>query len=247
MITLSIKKLPVHLIWIFGLLEIITVPLVAWLPQVSSLQTKSPWQGALVGFIGVVLLFYIVNETIPKIKLQIDNEPIHKISILPTALWNMLLLALIFGLQKIIGLIVIDSWILKYVLAGFFSVFGAVWITLSIYSISYQYVVPLQISINTNRHRYSVKKVSVVILAFLAGVYEAIALPLILLWQKAESNVPLIAAITGLAGGIIGCSIIVFLYNRLNIPRLIFSFEKIPTSSIGEQASNTERRTTSGY
>ena len=226
MITHSIKKLPIYLIWIFGLLEMITVPLVAWLPQVSSLQTKSPWQGAVVGFIGVALLFLIVNKTIPKLKLQIESEPVLKISILPAALWNMLLLALIFGLQKMVGLIVIESWILRYVLAGFISVFGAVWITLSVYSISYNYFTPLRISIKTNRHRYAVKKVSVVILALLSGVYEAIALPLILLWQKAESNVPLIAAITGLAGGIIGCGIIIFLYNRLNIPRLIFTLEK---------------------
>lgn len=226
MITHSIKKLPVHLIWIFGLLEMITVPLVAWLPQVSSLQTKSPWQGAVVGFIGVALLFIIVNKTIPLLKLQFDKDPVLKISILPSALWNMLLLALIFGLQKMVGLIVIESWILKYTLAGFISVFGAVWITLSAYRISYQHVVPLQISIKTDQHRYSVKKVSVVMLALLAGVYEAIALPLILLWQQAESNVPLIAAITGLAGGVLGCSIIVFLYNRLNIPRLIFIFDK---------------------
>lgn len=224
--TLLIKKLPVHLIWIFGLLEMITVPLVAWLPRVSSLQTKSPWQGAVVGFIGVALLFLIVNKTIPKLKFQINSEPILKISILPAALWNMLLLALIFGLQKMVGLIVIESWILRYALAGFISVFSAVWISLSVYSISYNYIVPLRITIKTNQHRYSVKKVSVVILALLAGVYEAIALPLILLWQKSESNVPMIAAITGLAGGVLGCSIIVFLYNQMNIPHLIFSFEK---------------------
>lgn len=226
MIAHSIKKLPVHLIWIFGLLEMITVPLVAWLPQVSSLQTKSPWQGAVVGFIGVALLFLIVNKTIPLLKLQFDKDPVLKISILPSALWNMLLLALIFGLQKMVGLMVIESWILRYVLAGFISVFGAVWITFSVYRTSYHYVVPLRISIKTNQYRYSVKKVSVVMLAFLGGVYEAIALPLILLWQQAESNVPLIAAITGFAGGVLGCSIIVFFYNRLNTPRLIFIFEK---------------------
>jgi len=226
MISISIKKLSFHLIWIFGLLEMITVPLVAWLPQVSSLQTKSPWQGAVVGFIGVIVLFLIVNKTISRLKVQIDGETITKISILPAALWNTLLLALIFGLQKIVGLIVIDSWILRYFLAGFLSVFGAVLITLSVYSVCYKYIAPLRISIKTNQHRYSIKKISIVILALLAGGYEAIALPIILLWQKAESNVPLVAAIMGFTGGIIGCTIILFLYNQLNIPRLCFVFEK---------------------
>jgi len=228
MITLSIKKLPYHLIWIFGLLEMITVPLVAWLPQVSSLQTKSPWQGAVVGFIGVALLFLIINITIPMLKLQIDSQPVLKISILKAALWNTLLLALIFGLQKIVGLLVIESWILRYMLAGFISVFGAVWITLSVYSISSHYIAPLRISIKTKQYRFSVKGGSIIILALLAGVYEAIALPVILLWQKAGSHVPLIAAITGLAGGVIGCIITVFLYNRLNMPQLFFSLEKDP-------------------
>jgi len=214
------------LIWIFGLLEMITVPLVAWLPQISSLQTKSPWQGAVVGLLGIIILFFIVNKTIFKLKAQINGETITKISVLPAALWNTLLLALIFGIQKIVGLILIDSWILRYMLAGFVSVFGAVLITLSVYSIIYKRIALLRISIKTNRHNYSIKNISVIIIALLAGSYEAIALPLILLWQKAESNVSLTAAITGLAGGVLGCSIIVVLYNQLNIPHLCIVFEK---------------------
>lgn len=214
------------MIWIFGLLEMITVPLVAWLPQISSLQTKSPWQGAVVGFLGIIILFFIVNKTIFKLKAQINGETITKISVLPAALWNTLLLALIFGIQKIVGLILIDSWILRYMLAGFVSVFGAVLITLSVYSIIYKRIAFLRISIKTHQHNYSIKNISVVIIALLAGSYEAIALPLILLWQKAESGISLTAAITGLAGGVLGCSIIVVLYNQLNIPRLSIVFEK---------------------
>lgn len=226
MITHSVKQLSFHLIWIFGLLEMITVPLVAWLPQVSSLQTKSPWQGAVVGFLGIIVLFFIVNKTIFKLKAQINGETMTKISVLPAALWNTLLLALIFGIQKIVGLILIDSWIVRYMLAGFISVFGAVLITLSVYSMIHKRISLLRISIKTNQHYYSVKKISVIAIALLAGSYEAIALPLILLWQKAESNVPLTAAITGFAGGVLGCSIIVILYNQLPAPQLKIVFEK---------------------
>lgn len=229
MITLSVKKLSHHLIWIFGLLEMITVTLVAWLPQISSLHTKSPWQGAVVGFLGIVILFLILNLMIPKLKINIDSQPVTEISILPAALWNMLLLALIFGIQKIVGLILIDSWILRYVTAGFISVTGAVLITLFVYNIISKYIVPLRISIKTKEHCYSAKKISVIIIALLGGGYEAIALPLILIWQKAESNIPLIAAFTGLAGGVIGCSIIVYLYNHLNIPHLFLIFDKSKT------------------
>jgi hypothetical protein len=226
MITLSVKKLSLHLIWIFGLLEMITVPLVAWLPQISSLQTKSPWQGAVVGFLGIVILFLILNMIIFKLKVNIDSQPVTEISILPAALWNMLLLALIFGIQKIVGPVLINSWLLKYVLAGFISVAGAVLITLFFYNIISKYIAHLRISIKTKGYCYSIKKMPVIIIALLAGGYEAIALPLILLWQKAESNVPLIAAFTGFAGGVIGCSIIVSLFNHLNVPHLSFVFDK---------------------
>jgi hypothetical protein len=226
MITLSVKKLSLHLIWIFGLLEMITVPLVAWLPQISSLHTKSPWQGAVVGFLGIVILFLILNMIVYKLKVNIDNQIITKISILSAALWNMLLLALIFGIQKIVGLILINSWILRNVLAGFISVAGAVLITLFLYNLISKYINQLRISFKTTGQCYSIKKIPVIIIALLAGGYEAVALPLILVWQRAESNVPLIAAITGFAGGVIGCSIIVFLYNHLNIPRLSFVFDK---------------------
>ncbi len=226
MITLSLKKLSLHLIWIFGLLEMITVPLVAWIPKVSSLETKSPWQGAVVGFLGIIVLFLILNRIIFNLKVYFNSELVTKISILPAAIWNMILLALIFGIQKIVGLVLINSWILRYLLAGFISVVGAVLITMFIYSIFYKYIAPLRISIITSGNKYSIKKISVFRIAFLAGGYEAIALPIILLWQKAEINVPMIAAFTGISGGIIGSSFIIFLYNNSKIPRLFFIFEK---------------------
>lgn len=226
MISHSIKKISFHLILIFGLLEAITVPLVAWLPQVSALQTKSPWQGAVVGFLGIIILFFIVNQFISKLKIQINDETVIKVSILPAAIWNTLLLALIFGIQKIVGEIVIESWILRYMLAGFVSVFGAVVITLAIYQMSYNKIKFLRISITTRLHNYSIKTISITIIALLGGIYEAIALPIILIWQKAQVNVPLIAAITGFTGGVFACFLVVIFYNYLKTPRLSVSFEK---------------------
>lgn len=226
MIILSIKKLSYHLIWIFGLLEMITVPLVAWLPQISSLQAKSPWQGAVVGFLGVIVLFFILNHTVPRLKIQMAGETVIKISILQAAFWNTLFLALIFLIQKIAGMLVIDSWIPRYLFAGFVSVFGAVLITFPVYRWIGQWIPLLRISITTSRHTYPVKKISVMVVALSAGAYEAIALPLILLWQKAETNVPLIAAITGLVGGVVGCTIVVTLYNHLNFMHLKITLEK---------------------
>jgi hypothetical protein len=47
-----------------------------------------------------------------------------------------------------------------------------------------------------------------------------------MLWQKAESEVPLVAAVTGLAGGVVGCSAIVILFNRLKFLHLNLTLEK---------------------
>jgi len=61
----------------------------------------------------------------------------------------------------------------------------------------------------------------------MAGIYEAIALPVILLWQSADSFPVLVAAITGFTGGVLGSSIVLFCYNRFRIPRFVFLLEKV--------------------
>jgi hypothetical protein len=225
-IVLSINKISYHLIWIFGLLEMITVPMVAWLPQITSLQTKSPWQGAVVGFFGVVVLFLILNSMIFRLKIRVDGEVVKKISVLPAALWNTLFLALIFGIQKIAGMTGIESWVPRYMFAGFVSVSGAVLITLLVYGRIGHIIPCLRLYVRTTRYMYPVRKFPVMMVALLAGAYEATALPLIMLWQKAESEVPLVAAVTGLAGGVVGCSAIVILFNRLKFLHLNLTLEK---------------------
>ncbi|MEI7981199.1 MAG: hypothetical protein WCI71_06070 [Bacteroidota bacterium] len=226
MIRLSPERLSFHLIWIFALLEMITVPLVTLLPLVFSIGIKSPLEGAVVGFLGVVILFLILNRIIDKLNITIDGLPVTGISILSAALWNMFFLALIFGLQKVIGLIRIDSWIIQNIMAGFFSVSGAVLITIAAYHAIYNFIVPMRISVKAGAYSYSVRRMSVVTIALLAGGYEALALPVILIWQQAESNIPLFAAFTGMAGGVLGSAAIVFLYNYVKIPRIYFVFEK---------------------
>lgn len=228
MTIITIKKLPYHLIWIFGLLEMITVPMVAWLPQVSSLQTKTPWQGAVIGFLGVVVLFSILNGTFSRLKIRMEGDMMKKISVLPAALWNTLLLSLIFGLQKIAGMWAIEAWIPRYLFAGFVSVAGAVAITLLVYRWISRVVPFLRISISTRQNSYLFKGISVMTLALSAGAYEALALPLIMLWQHATSDVPLIAAITGLTGGVFGSSIIVFIFNQLNFLHLKIILKRNP-------------------
>ncbi len=223
---LTVEKLSWHLVWIFGLLEMITVPLVAWLPTVSSLQTKSPWQGAVVGFAGVIILFLILNSILPKLKFGMEGEKLMKISVLPAAIWNTLLLALIFGIQKICGIVVINSWIPRYVLAGFVSVFGSVFITVTLYMWVSRFIPYLRLSFRTAQHGYTVKKIDVLNLSLTAGIYEAIALPFILLWLLADSLVPVVAGLTGLAGGLLGAGAVVVLFNNTRLLHFSITLEE---------------------
>jgi hypothetical protein len=225
MIKRSPDRIPLHLIWIIGLLEMITVPLVAWIPQAFPVSVKSPLEGIIVGFLGIVILFLFLNRIIGRFNLRMNDHSVTGISILPSAFWNMFFLALIFGLQKMVGLIHWNSWILQTMVAGFVSVSGAVMIIAFSYRGMYNFFIPARISIKAGDSDYPIRSMSVFMVAALAGGYEAIALPVILIWQQAESNVACVAAITGLAGGIIGSAVVIFLYNHLKLPRLFFVFE----------------------
>lgn len=220
MTEITINRFSPHLIWIFGLLEMITVPLVVWLPQVLSLSTKSALEGAIVGFLGIIILFFILNRIIHLLKIKVEDQTVTNISILQPAIWNTLLLALIFGLQKMVALLQINSWLANCIIAGFISAGGAVLITLLLYRFLCMILPPLRITLKTTKRIYWIKSISVFTISLLAGLYEAIALPIILIWQIAETNVTLISALTGVAGGLTGSFIIYIIYNYYKCKRL---------------------------
>jgi len=232
MIRLSPEKLSLHFIWIFGLLEMITVPIVAWLPGISFLRVKSPLEGAVVGFAGIVLLFLILNRFLPGLRLQIEEQIVNGISILTSALWNALLLALLFGIQHAMSFIHIRSMVFQQMVTGFTSTFGSVFITIFIYHNSYKIFTFCKITLQTTTSLYAVRQFSILQFAVLSGVYEAIALPVILVWQSVNSFPVLTAAITGFTGGVLGSSIVVFCYNHFRTPRISLFLEKITKDQV---------------
>jgi len=211
--TITINKISWHLIWIFGLLEMITVPLVVLLPKVFSIGVKSPLEGALVGFLGVLVLFLIINKVLFKLRINVFYHPLISISALTSAIWSMIILALIFWIQELVSLINIPNLIIKQALAGFLSVSGAVALTLILYFLITRLIPLSSIWLKTKGAKYTISSISIIILALMGGLYEAIALPIILIWQKADNNVALTAMITGTAGGVAGSLIVVLVYN----------------------------------
>jgi hypothetical protein len=67
----------------------ITVPMVAALPGVIPVGVKSPVEGTVVGFVGLVILLLILNRFFPILRLKIEGQTVTRISILQSALWNM--------------------------------------------------------------------------------------------------------------------------------------------------------------
>lgn len=204
----------------------ITVPIVAWLPGMTSIGVKSPMEGSVVGFIGTVLLFTILNRLLPALRITIEKQLISGISVLPSAMWSALLLSLLFSIQHAMGFIQIGPEVIQHSMAGFVSTFGSVAITVLIYQVSARFCRICRINIKTAGSMYAVRQFSTLPLAIIAGAYEAIALPVILIWQSADSFQVLVAALTGLAGGILGSSIVVFCYNYFITPRVILLLEK---------------------
>jgi len=232
MTRLSPEKLSLHFIWIFGLLEMITVPMVAWLPGITFIRVKSPFEGAIVGFIGIFLLFLILNSSLHRLRLKLAEQPVKKVSVLASALWSALLLALLFGIQHVMSFIHLRPTYIQQMIAGFVSTFGSVFITILIYNKLYTMFPFCRITIKTANTGYAVRQFSIFPLSVLAGLYEAIALPVILLWQSVDSFPVLTAAVTGFTGGVFGSSIVVICYNYIRFPRFFLLLEKITPDQV---------------
>lgn len=228
MLKITCEKLTLHLVWIFGLLEMITVPLVAGLPGMTSLGVKSPLEGIIVGFAGILLLFFILNRILPFLRWNTGGQVVTGISVFTSSLWNALLLGMLFAIQEVIDSVDIEPLILRQMAAGFISTSGSVLITILLYHLITGRFAAVGIHIRAEAERYAIRRFSILVLSILAGIYEAIALPIILIWQRTDSNPVLISMITGLAGGVTGSSIVVFLYNKFKFKRINIYLDNQP-------------------
>ena len=188
-------------------------------------------EGAVVGFIGIVLLFLILNRILRGLRLELDGQLVSGISVLSPAIWNTLLLAALFGIQHLMEFIPLSSTIIHQMLSGFISTFTAVFLTLIFYQAIGKILPWSRIKIKTTTLAYTITRFSVLQLAIMAGIYEAIALPVILIWQDKHSHPVLIAALTGFLGGILGSGIMLLCYNYLKFPRIHLLMAKHPRTN----------------
>ena len=136
-----------HLVWLFALLEGITVPLVPLFlksgPSVSSTahiatvaaQFASSANkmmiigiyGISIGFIGTSIVCLLLNYIVlRKVRVQLNNAVIMRVShAFVVGLWGGYLLAVIFWIQQCIGSLLVFSLIVNLMLLGFVSAAGS--------------------------------------------------------------------------------------------------------------------------
>ena len=209
-----------HLIWIMTLLEALTVPLLVIFTQhhLGEASAKSPWQGFIIGAIGAYITFSVINFFLRRLNLLYVNQRIIS-AIKPVwciAIWSGCILMFLFLFQKIILHLFNTHWIfISLALAGFVATALSILLTYFLYRIVAKYTSILVIFLVTPHLKYQLYSFSIIWLALLAGIYEAIALPIINTWTVMSHYQVIYGFIFGALGGLIGSSLIVLLYNNL--------------------------------
>jgi hypothetical protein len=203
-IKIEIDKVSLHFIWTIALLELITVPMVVIAPEIIGLGFKNPIHGIFVGFIGVTVLLYFVNKILARLNIYLGKYRIRGVGILPFALWSGLVLAFIFGIQQILKTINFLDYPSKEIVLGFFSAGGAVLIFGLIYRPVVRVLQFLSIRLVTEDSFLYIVTFPLLRISLLAGIYEAVALPIILIWRFYSIHQIIVSAITGAAGGFAG-------------------------------------------
>jgi hypothetical protein len=226
----EIKTISAHFIWIMGLLEAITVPLVVMLPFWTRTALKNPLHGILVGFAGVMILFYFLNLLMARLNLLLRGAPVTSISVFPSALWSGLILALIFGIQYGLKAMIALAYPIREILLGFLSAGGAIALTGLLYRVSASRWPFLAVKIQTRADVFRMDGFSVRSFSLWSGVYESVALPIILVWTFCAPHQGVAAIATGLAGGLVGGAFI-WVASRMVVNSVWISLKKLPAGA----------------
>ncbi len=222
-----------HLIWIFALLEGITVPLVPLFskngPSVNSTVHTATvaaqfvsfaknmmiigMYGISIGLIGTLMVCLLLNHIAFRIiKVHLKNAVVMRVTHpFIIGLWGGLLLAIIFWIQQCIGSLLVPSLILNLMIFGFVSAAGSIIITSVIYSLMIKAMPHLGIQLITTEQRLLLAKIPIVSFAILVGLYEGLAMPILQRWQLVPHHKVLIALLVGISGGALSSLIVVAL------------------------------------
>ena len=201
---IDIRRISPHLIWIMGLLELITVPLVVIIPRLTGTTLKNPLHGIAVGFVGIIVLLCCINPFLSRLSINLVGGNIRRISVLSSAFWSALILALIFIFQMIFGFAISFGYPWKEIILGIVSAGGAVFCSSLLYRMLVHILPFLAITIKTTNGLFVIEQFSLIKFSIFAAIYEGVALPIISIWRLVADHEAQTSIITGLAGGIAG-------------------------------------------
>jgi hypothetical protein len=222
-----------HLVWLFALLEGITVPLVPLFAQSGPRVDPTPrsatgaahflafanrmlivgFYGFIIGLVGTSVICVLLNHVVfARVKTELNDAVIVRVlHPLIAGVWGGVLLAIIFWIQQCIGGLLVFPLTWNLIIFGFVSAAGSIVMTGSLYSFLIKAMPNLGIQLVTARQRLLLTKIPVVSFALLVGVYEGLAAPILQRWELAHQYRVLIALLVGVSGGALSSSIVVAL------------------------------------
>lgn len=212
-----------HLVWLFAILEGITVPLLSLFAQggprvgrasrtatlaeqFASFASKMVIvgiYGLVIGFVGASVVCLLLNWIVfPRVRVRLNDAAIVRV-LHPFILgiWGGVLLAVIFWIQLCIAGFLTFPMVVNLMLFGFISAAGSVVLTGSAYSFSVKALPNLGIQLITAQQRLLLFKMPFVAFATLVGVYEGLAAPILQRWELAPHHKVLMALLMGVSGG----------------------------------------------
>lgn len=217
-----------HLVWLFAILEGITVPLLALFSQkgprlgraaaVHSVPFANQMllvggYGLIIGFVGASILCLLLNVIVfRRIKVRLNGAVVSRVlhPFIP-GIWGGILLAVIFWLQLCISRYLTFPPTVNLMLFGFISAAGSIILIGFAYSLSMKALPNLGIQLSTAHQRLLLSKVPAVSFALLVGLYEGLAAPILQRWELAPHHKILMALLAGVSGGAFGSLVVVAL------------------------------------
>jgi len=245
-----------HLIWVFALLEGVTVPLVPLFfengPSVNSTADTATvaaqfvsfainmiiigMYGMSIGFIGTLIVCLLSNYiAFRKIRVCLNNAVIMRVAHpFIIGLWGGLLLAIIFWIYQCIPSLLVLPLIVNLMISGFVSAGGSIIVTGVIYLLMIKGLPHLGIQLITAKQQLLLAKIPIVPFAILIGLYEGLAMPILHIWELAPQHKVLIALLVGFSGGALSSLIVVALAHiRVINKRMWLKFLACPASGRG--------------
>ncbi len=228
---------PVSFVWLLALFEGLAVPLVAALSGVDGASApKQPGHGCVAGFLAMFVALILANRWLVRLGVPLYGGVLARIEPLAAAIWNALFLEAIFTMQRLVRQIMPDDGgVAGDAFLGFLSVSGA----LLFVGLSYRLVVRVAraaaIGVRSDDGvRYRLAAFTEWQWALYAGLYEALAFPIINLWQSVQAFKVPVAIITGVTGGFVAAWIVRIIYNRIPRWRCGFRFTRISRGPMAE-------------